>query len=333
MRRKRDPGTGWRLTLGLALGLALLALAARQVDLTQAWQGVAGADPTWTALALLAVGLTTAAKIARWRGLFPGANPPDLLQLGWALLIGQLVNAALPARLGDLGRAYQIGARAGVSKATALGTIAAEKAFDVVCLLLCCGIVATVVPLPSWLDLSLGVMSACGLLCVLLALAWPEERLLAWVEGWAGRLSRRFRPSLAGRILDLLRRALAGLVALRQPRMALVAGGWSALIWALAAATNHLLFQAFDLQLSPGAALFLLVALHIGIAPPSSPGRLGVFHAVALLSLQTFGVERSPALAYAVVLHLIVYLPQVVPGAIFLAWDLLRGRGAVGGQT
>ena len=37
--------------------------------------------------------------------------------------------------------------------------------------------------------------------------------------------------------------------------------------------------------------------------------------------------------AYAVVLHLIVYLPQVVPGAIFLAWDLLRGRGAVGGQT
>ena len=111
-----------------------------------------------------------------------------------------------------------------------------------------------------------------------------------------------------------------------------MAGVWSALIWVLAATTNYFLFQAFDLPLSPGAALLLLVALHIGIAPPSSPGRLGVFHAVAVLSLQAFGVEHSLALAYAVVLHLIVYLPQVVPGTAFLAWELLRGRRSIAGQ-
>ena len=330
MRRKRDPATGWRLISGLVPGIALLVLASRQVDLGQAWQGIATADPLWAVLALLAVLLTTAAKIARWRGLFPGTNPPDLIASGRALLIGQLVNAALPARLGDLGRAYQIGARTGVSKATALGTIAAEKAFDVVCLLLCCAIVAAVVPLPPWLDLSLALVAAGGLLCVLLALAWPEERLLVWAGRWPDRSAGGLRWPSAGRVLGFLRRALAGLAALRQPRMALTAGAWSILIWALAAGTNYLLFQAFDLRLSFGAALSLLVALHIGIAPPSSPGRLGVFHAIALLSLQAFGVERSPALAYAVVLHLVVYLPQLVPGAVFLAWDLLRGRGTVG---
>jgi len=100
--------------------------------------------------------------------------------------------------------------------------------------------------------------------------------------------------------------------------MALAACGWSVVIWTLATVTNGLLFWAFDLHLPVGAALLLLVLLHVGVAPSSSLGGLGVFHAIAVVSLAPFGVDRSSGLAYATVLHAVVYLPQVVLGALAL---------------
>jgi hypothetical protein len=162
-------------------------------------------------------------------------------------------------------------------------------------------------------------LALVGVALLVLAAALPQQRVLSWTGRWTHQLL----PKAAEWIGEALERGLAGLAALRQPRMALAACAWSAVIWALAAGTNHLLFQAFDLPLSAGASLVLLVLLHVGVAPPSSPGRLGVFHALTVLGLAAFGVDRPSGLAYATVLHLIVYLPQILLGTVSLA----VGRG------
>jgi len=73
----------------------------------------------------------------------------------------------------------------------------------------------------------------------------------------------------------------------------------------------------------------LLTLLHLGMAPPSSPGRLGVFHALTVVSLQPFDVDRASGLAYATVLHAVVYGPQVLLGVLALAlgrWERLGRR-------
>jgi uncharacterized membrane protein YbhN (UPF0104 family) len=113
-----------------------------------------------------------------------------------------------------------------------------------------------------------------------------------------------------------------GLSALREPRMALRACAWSAAAWALAAGTNYALFCALDLRLSMGAAVFVLIVLRAGVALPSLPGRLGLFHALALLALQALGTERALGLAYATLLHAVVYSIEIVPGAILLGVHL-----------
>jgi hypothetical protein len=94
----------------------------------------------------------------------------------------------------------------------------------------------------------------------------------------------------------------------------------------MAAGTNLLLFNAFDLAPSAGAALLILVLVQIGTAPPSAPAWLGVFHALTFLGLRAFDVEPASALAYATVLHAIVVLPQILLGAIALG---LGQRGEV----
>jgi len=306
------PGTLWKVLFGLALGLIFVAVVTRKVELDRVWIGLTGADPIWVALTFLSVLLTTAAKICRWQRLFPRTRQPGLLQLGKALLVGQLFNALLPARIGDVVRAYAVGEEGKVSRATALGTVAAEKAFDVLFLLLSGGLAALLVRLPPWLAGPLTAGTMVGALLFVLALLGSEKRLSAWFRQWACRL-----PWGSGeRLVGVLQRVSIGLTALHKPQMALTACAWSAAIWTLAAGTNYLLFQAFELRLPATAALSLLVLLHVGVAPPSSPGRLGVFHALTVLGLEAFGVDRSPGLAYATILHAIVYLPQIVPGAI-----------------
>jgi uncharacterized protein (TIRG00374 family) len=308
----------------LLLGLALLPLAVRGISPGEIWTQLSKARPGYVLLSALTVLLTTAAKIVRWYTLFSGTERPSLRRLGQALLIGKSLNALLPARLGDLARIYVAGQTALVSRAAILGTLAAEKAFDTLLFLIAGSLAIVLVPLPPWINLPLVGGTAGGLLLFVLALAWPHRRIAAWFGRWAERLPWGLGKRLSG----FLEQALSGLAALRQPGMALTAGLWSVSIWALAASTNALLFLAFDLDLSLGAALLLLVVLYAGVVPPTSPGRLGVFHTLTVLTLEALGINRVLGLAYAIVLHAIVYLPEILPGVILLALRLSAGQPA-----
>lgn len=301
----------WRPLGGLALGLILLAVSSRGIDTTHLLTGLRQADPVWIGLSLLLILLTTALKAVRWRDLFSKDHRPGLLPLGKALLIGQLVNALVPSRAGDLARVYLIGARERAGKATVLGTVALEKLLDLTLLLICAGLASALAPLPPWLDVSLLAMAIAGLLLLFAAMVLPRQKVLGWLKRRANSLPWDLEERLTG----TLERMLGGLTCLRSPSQATPICIESAAVWALAAGTNLVLFWAFDLNLPPGAALWLLVLLQVGVAPPSSPGRVGVFHALTVVGLSTFGVDRASALVYGTTLHALVYLPQVVLGS------------------
>ncbi len=319
-------GHGLRLILGTAVGLLLLALAFRGVDWHQVGSAVARANYPLLALALGTVLVTTLAKAARWRLLFPQEyGRPRLSKLFPVLLIGQTVNAILPARLGEIARAYLIGEIEGVDKALALSTMIVEKALDALMLLLLIAVIFAFVPLPAWLGrtgiLVSGLLVALLLLVILGAYhskdtAYALYRFLSWIPG-----IQRFDPESLSQDKGLERRLgtiAAGLSALYRRDVALPLAGWSVFVWAMAALTNYLTFLALGIKAPFLAALFLLAALHLGVAVPSSPGRVGVFHYICVLSLSLFSVDRSLALSYGLVLHLIVFAPMMSLGAWFL---------------
>jgi uncharacterized membrane protein YbhN (UPF0104 family) len=233
-----------------------------------------------------------------------------------------MANAFLPARAGDVARVYLMGIEGDTSRATALGTMAAEKAFDVLFLLLCAAGAATASALPAWLSTSLIALAAAGGLMVVAALVVSEHRLLDWVDRWS-----RVVPWGAGdRLAGLLLRGLAGLAALRDPSLAALVGAWSVLVWILSWATNYVLFRAFDLHLPAASALLILVLLQVGTSPPSTPIHLGVFHALTLFALSASGVDSTTGLAYATVLHAVIYLSKLGLGALALGAGGVRLR-------
>jgi uncharacterized membrane protein YbhN (UPF0104 family) len=91
--------------------------------------------------------------------------------------------------------------------------------------------------------------------------------------------------------------------------------------WLLSVSTNLLVFAAMGLQLSIWTGLLLLVVLQVGMAVPSSPGRIGVFHYLVVVTLLAFGVDREAALGCGVMLHLVTVAPIGIVGSICLWWE------------
>jgi uncharacterized protein (TIRG00374 family) len=306
------------LGIGLALGVLLLALAFQGVDPSTLTAALARTDLSLIILALVTVAATMGAKARRWGLLFyPSHRELRLDRLLSALLIGQMMNALLPARLGELARAYLIGETEEQDKLFALGTIVVEKLLDGLMLLLLLALLFLLMPLPDWLRIP-GAMTGlvlAGLLVAILLFTGQRERILGAINRFCQLVPVLERFGLRER-LGVLADSLSSLRA-RDVNTRLLA--WSAGIWLLAALTNYLTLLALRIE-APllVASIFVLVVMHLGLVVPSSPARIGVFHYLCTLSLSVFGVEASSALAYAFVLHFIVVLPIIFAGLFFL---------------
>jgi uncharacterized protein (TIRG00374 family) len=322
--RPMAAGGGWRIYVGLGFSLVALALAVRDVDLTGVGNAIGAADGMVLAIALGSYLLTVTAKAARWRLLLSTQFTPSLSRAFSVLSIGLLVNAVAPARLGELARAYVLGESESRSKAFVLGTIAVEKLLEVLSLSLAVALLLSQLVLPGWLLEPVQASSA------ILALFFAAATLLVWrrrlaiqaldwvaskdLAGWPGWLARQAEQGF--RSLSVFGR----------PRLMLGLVLWSLVILVLGASTNYLVCTALGLSPPILAPLFLLVVLQAGVAVPSSPGKIGVFHYLTILALSVFGVPREAALGVGVVLHLTVYLPTVLIGAWCLSREGLTWR-------
>jgi hypothetical protein len=155
-----------------------------------------------------------------------------------------------------------------------------------------------------------------------LILSYSQERLLTLAESLG-----RFLPApWRGRVRQVISTGLRSLEILRSPWIGLQLQGWSILIWSMSILVNYVVFLALDLPLSFSSAMFLLAVLQVGVAVPSAPGKLGVFHYLCALALSFFGIERGAALGYALLLYLVVFGPPVLLGISLLSWESIGQR-------
>lgn len=304
-----------RLVVGLIIGAGAIALTVRTVDLEEVTTTLRATNPTLTLAALGSLLLTTYAKTARWSALAGLRQDASWLLLP-GLVIGQLVNTLIPARLGDLARAVVGSEATGLGKAFLLGTIVLEKLIDGVCVLLLAALVLPFLRLPEWL-LASGLDAALGVLALgvgIATLLLVGDRLLALVARPLARVPGRWGVRLTRAVADAIR----GLGGLRTWRQRGWVGWWSFVAWTTMVATNVLVFQAVGLAVDVSAAVIVLLAVTVGGSVPSIPGRVGVFHSLVAAPLILSGVDPARAVSAAIVLHLLVVMTQVVLGVFFI---------------
>jgi uncharacterized protein (TIRG00374 family) len=299
-------------------------LAVRHVRFGDAWRALKTSDYVWLLPAMAAFLVSTFVRAVRWRALFARDRRPPLSAVANATMIGYLFNSILPARAGEAARVVTLTQRAGTPPAEIIGTAVVERLYDVLSVFLVFFIASPWLPHVSWARTA-GIVAGV-LASLLLAVTWVlvvhGDRPLRWALRPFARL-----PLLSAERVDKFAVELAtGLHGLRDPRVALPAFAWSLLAWMLSAVSAYFVGLTFFPHFEFAAALLVTVALGLAMIIPSPPAAVGVFEAAALLGLQAFGVSQTQALPFAVVLHLVNFVPFVLIGVVLLQVNA-RSRG------
>jgi uncharacterized protein (TIRG00374 family) len=307
----------WRFWLGIIISLVCLVLVLWNIDYREVVDALRRANYAWLVPAALPFVGTIASKVFRWQLLFPGDHSRIRRgKLLSALMISYALNTILPARLGELARAYVIGESEHLSKSLAFSTIVVEKVLDVLTLLLFLVLLLPFVTLPSWIEQPALVMApvfVC-LFIVLLALTYQRKRTLAVASSVLKHLPRLG----ADRLLATLDSALSGFDVLGSLKANVILWAWSIAVWATSGLFMLGVMVAFDIEAPPAAAFLLLCVTSLGMTVPSSPGYIGVYHWLVVSTLQIFGVERELALSFAFALHAITFLPLTLLGIFYM---------------
>lgn len=284
------------------------------------------ADPLWFAASVAAVTLTFPLRALRWRVLLKSAAPTSRLKPYWdAVCIGFMANNVLPARAGELVRSFAGNRLIGVPFTTALASVAVERIFDgvVIILLLAMGIASPT--FPAGVEIygkslatyaTTGAVIFAGALLFLIVLV----RYRASAEPLGDRLLRRMLPArLADKGVGVFHNLLGGLSVLNSTADVLQVIAWSFAVWLCNALSYVLAFKAFHLDVPATAALVLQGVVAIGVAIPAAPGFFGVFEGLSKAVLGIYGVAGDRAVSFAIAVHMGWFVPITLIGLIILA--------------
>ena len=304
-----------RLLVGIAVSAGALALLISGIEWDLLWVALEKAEYWWLIPSALALVLAIGLKVIKWELLLRPAGSTSRANLFYSMSIGYLVSDVLPGRLGEIARVYSESRLDRLSPAAVLASVAVDRILDVAMLAILLASVLPTADLPPWVAQS-GLLVGAGsiallAICVLLAYPFGRGVLL-------GLLARS--PRFPGKkvVEELADSLCVGMQGLRGAGTLLSLGLLTLAIWLLTALMYYFAQMAFHIEAPFWASILVLCMTNLGMVVPSSPGYVGVFHYLVVLALGTFGIGREIALGYAIVVHLIGFLPVGVMGAYSL---------------
>ena len=320
-----------RIGAGWVVAAAFVWLAFRRVSFAEVMTAVRTARPLPLGIALLALAAGFTVRIIRWwwmlRVLQPGL---PLRACARPFLASMALNNTLPLRVGDVMRAVGFRSTLRASPMAVVGTLLVERLLDVVMLraLFFAGLLlvdGAVIP-----DRFLAGGAVVGLVAttMLLALILAPASLQRFA-GWLLHHAPLGGGALRARALGLSNQFFASLAVTRPAHRVLVLLGLSALAWTLEGTTYACVAWSLSVGGSPAGPWFALATGTLATMIPSSPGYVGTFDYFAVLGLMAFGATRVAALGFALLVHLLLWLPVTVVGSACLLALPARRRAPV----
>lgn len=309
--------------LGLFISAVFLWVAFSGLKLGDIWPHIRAANLAWLLVAVGVFFLSMVAIAWRWGFLLRGFGSLPTLYLAELVSICYMGNNVYPLRVGEFLRIFLLQRDHRVPVARTTTTIFIERIFDGFVMLGFILIPLQFIHIASQ-ELRLAVNTALPFFATLLLIFL----FMALQPGLIRRLARWVSLPLPVRLKRIVAKlsedVISGMESLRNVRWLAGTITGSLLTWLLNAAVYWLVSFAFGLDLSYWVMLIATGAVNLAGVLPASPGQIGVFEFFVSTVVIAVGVPNDLAFAYAVVVHLVIWLPPTLLGYILLA---RRGLG------
>jgi hypothetical protein len=310
-RRLRDPRTIISIVLPIAI-LVLIYINLPNFQLDQLVDLILGANPWWLLAAFLVYYLGFPLRGYRWLLLLRGTgfrirlkDSSEIIYISW------LVNCLVPAKLGDVYRAYLLRSNYDTSLSRTFGTVFIERIFDLFAIAIL-GLAAGFWSFRTGLGPAVTFILGLGVVVVIVLAVG-----LFTMRNFGRRIMVRL--PLPQRVTEYYDRFEEGVFALprRQiPGLAIL----TVLIWMTEAFRLFFVIQSLgftDLNLGLSGTMFVALSASLLTAVPLTPGGLGIVEA-GIVGILTgiYGVPVTEATAIALVDRAISVLSIIILGSI-----------------
>jgi glycosyltransferase 2 family protein len=300
--------------------VAFLFRVVLNVDIASTLEYIGNANPLLLLVGLFAYYLTFPLRSLRWSLILrkvdthvPYRDATEILYLSW------FVNCVVPAKLGDLYRAYLLRGNYGASISRTVGTIFIERITDV------CVIFALALAAGYWSFRGRNRPEVDALFLAGFAFALVLILVLVALRLWGGHLTR-FMP---GRLAEYYEKFHHGSTAALAPKTLAAVFAITVAVWTLEGIRVYFVIHALGLaeldSLRISASIFVALAASLLTAIPLTPAGIGFVQFGVVWAMSLYGVSAEAGTAVALTDFVLATLSVIVFGGIlYLVSDKVR---------
>lgn len=261
----------------------------------------------------------------RWKSLLLNDSKYSSYNLGALFTIGSMLNIFLPARAGDVYRAYYLGSTHQEKKMKIFGNIILERTLDGICvfLILLCAVLAFFHQ--QWimnLTYMIGALFIGSFLIFYLIFKFNKinfifEKLTIFCSKLPEKISKSLIAILQ-KIKTHSNSFMQGFEVLNSPKYSMEAFLMSVFIWLIECYIAFLIINSFHISLGFSAALFVISLISFSTMIPSTSVFLGPYQYAYILALGIYNIDKSTALAIATVHQGILMIILTIIGGFYL---------------
>jgi uncharacterized protein (TIRG00374 family) len=306
----------------LLIGLVLLWLVFRKIEVKDVAAEIRAAKYEWLLLSIVLGVFSHIARAMRWNILIRSMGyRPDTQTTFYAVMVGYMANTAFP-RLGEVTRCGVLAKKKSIPFNSLFGTVISERVFDMIILLL--------------------IILAVILFQVSMLSAFVHKYIISYLSGMANRdnlllaiiifimvvilpvvlfrifFSRIREHHIYNKVIDFLKGLLDGAKTIMKIKHKWSFLGLTLVIWTLYTLMTYTAF--FALEATTGLSFFDAITVmslgSLGMVAPV-PGGIGAYQFIVKAILtEIFLIPSEPAVSYSIILWAAQSLMIIVLGTL-----------------
>ena len=330
------------LMAAIVLSAAALYFAFRNVPLAELLHYLKSINYLWTFPAVILVLVSFFIRALRWQFILASNHRIKIWRCFHPMMIGFMINCILPGRLGEFARPAILQKNEKIPFATGIATVAAERVFDVMALIIFGVMTLTAIEINSEVEIVFGdfrlnratlevlfnrsIVMGILLVAAIIGVSIPIiRRGIHWAILKIPSLAFFAGESLKAKVVQKVCRPVirfvdnvsSGFALIKHPKKIFICGLYSCLVWVSAAFSWYVFsLGSPGIHLSYAQMYAVMVIVCLFIAMPSVPGFWGLWEAGGVFALSIFGIPTNAAAGFTLANHGVQILPVIVVGFI-----------------